>query len=138
MPPVPLREENYEAEGGGKKSIHINGFHENIELLLRTLISANQLSVHGAIADMCREVSKDFRALGKLAAPDHLEKMEMLTALSIAENSTNAQQRGYLVQEYDRKFEQLSEDQKLSKLCSYAGLKFVEQGQYFKTLDTEE
>ena len=29
-------------------------------------------------------------------------------------------------------------DQKLSKLCSDAGLKLVEIGQYFNTLDTEE
>ena len=42
------------------------------------------------------------------------------------------------MQGYERKFEQLSEDQKLSKLCSGAGLKLVEKGQYFKTLDTEE
>ena len=42
------------------------------------------------------------------------------------------------MQEYERKFEQLSEDQKLSKLCSDAGLKLVEKGQYFYTLDTEE
>ena len=42
------------------------------------------------------------------------------------------------MQEYERKFEQLSEDQKLSKLCSDAGLKLVEQGQYFYTLETEE
>ena len=32
----------------------------------------------------------------------------------------------------------MSEDQKLSKLCSDAGLKLVETGQYFYTLDTEE
>ena len=42
------------------------------------------------------------------------------------------------MQEYERKFEQLSEDQKLSKLCSDAGFKLAERGQYFKTLDTEE
>ena len=42
------------------------------------------------------------------------------------------------MQEYERKFEQLSEYQKLSKLCSDAGLKLVEQGQYFYTLDTKE
>ena len=34
------------SKGGGKKSIHFNGSHENIELLLRTLISANQLSIY--------------------------------------------------------------------------------------------
>ena len=90
---------------GGKKSIHFNGSHENIECLLRPVISANQLSVYGAI--------------------------------SIKENSANAQQRGNLMQEYERTFEQLSDDQKLSKLCSDAGLKLVETGQYFHTLDTE-
>ena len=46
--------------------------------------------------------------------------------------------RRNLVQEYDRKFDQLSEDQTLSKLCSDAGLKLVERGQYFYTLETEE
>ena len=36
----------------GKKSTHFNGSDGNIELLLRTVISANQLSVHGAMADV--------------------------------------------------------------------------------------
>ena len=108
---------------------------ETIELLLRTVISANQLSVYEAIADLCNELSEDLRAPGEPAAPDHWETMEIPTGLS----QTNAQQRRNLVQkEYERKFEQLSEDQKLSNLCSDAGLKFVETGQYFNTLDTEE
>ena len=34
----------------------------------------------------------DLGALVKPPAPDHLEKMEILTDLSVAENSTNAQQ----------------------------------------------
>ena len=45
---------------------------------------------------------------------------------------------GNLVQEYERKIEQLSKDQKLSKPCSDAVLKLVERGQYICTLDTEE
>ena len=52
--------------------------------------------------------------------------MEIPAGLSIAENSTNEQQRVNLLQEYERKFEQLSEDQKISKLCSDVGLKLVE------------
>ena len=39
---------------------------------------------------------------------------------------------------YERKFEQLSEDQKLSKVCSDAVLKLFEQGQYLYIFDTEE
>ena len=78
---------------GGKKSIHFNGSDQNIELLFFTVIFANQLSVHGAIAGLCNEAPKDFRAPGKPAAPDRLEKMEVPTDLSVAENSTDAQQR---------------------------------------------
>ena len=88
------------SKGGGQKTKHFNGSHENIELRLRTVISANKLSIYGAVAELCDEVPKGIRAPGKSAAPDHLEKMDIPTDVS------------------DRKFEQLSEDQKLSKLCS--------------------
>ena len=60
------------SKGGGKKSVQFNGSHENIELLLRTVTSANQLSIYGAIADLCNEVPKDLRVSVKLAAPDRL------------------------------------------------------------------
>ena len=62
---------------------------------------------------------------GETCTPDHLETMEILTRPSAEETQTNAQQRD-LVQAYERKFEQLSQDQKLSKPCSDAGLKLVE------------
>ena len=50
----------------GKKSIHFNGSEETIELILRTIISANQLSVNGAVADLCGELSKDSKVSGNL------------------------------------------------------------------------
>ena len=103
------------SKGGGKKSMHISGSDENIELLLRSVISANQFSIYGAVADLCNEVPKDLRAQEKPAALDHLEKMKIPDDLSIAENSTNAQQRRNLVQEYERKFEQMSEELEILK-----------------------
>ena len=54
--------EEFRSKGGGKKSIHFNFSHENIELRLRTVICANQLSIYVAIADLCKELSEDFRA----------------------------------------------------------------------------
>ena len=50
------------SKGGRRKSIHFNGSTENIELLLRTVISANQLSIYGAIADLCDEIPKRINA----------------------------------------------------------------------------
>ena len=110
------------SEGGSKKSIHFNGSHENIELLLLTVISANQLSIYGA--DLCNELSEDLRASEKPEAIDHLvaELRPIETwCTNTSENSRNCQK-----------------NQKLSKLSSDAGLKLVEQGQYFYTLETEE
>ena len=126
---------------GSKKSTHFNGRHENIELLLCTVISANQLSVYGAIAELCNEVSKNVRAPGKPAARDHLEKIQKFrpTSLSLLQKILPMHSSGgNLWQEHERKFEQLSKDQKLSKLCSDAGFESCRTGQYFYTLDTEE
>ena len=50
----------------GKKSLHFNGSEENIELILRTAISVNQLSISGAVADLCRELFKNSRVSGNL------------------------------------------------------------------------
>ena len=76
-----------------KKSIHLNGSNENIELFLRTVTAVNQLSIHGAVAELSNEAPKDFRAPEKPAALDRLEKMEIPTGLSLADKSTSAQQR---------------------------------------------
>ena len=79
MPPVPLREENYEANEGARS-------HYTTTVVMKTSISFSaRFSVCGAIADLCNELSEDLRAPVRPAAPDHLEKMEIPTDLSIAE-----------------------------------------------------
>ena len=81
------------SKGGGKKAIHFNNSDENIELLLRTVISANELSVYGAVANLCNELSEDFRALVKPEAFDYLDTTEIPSCRSNAETHANAQQR---------------------------------------------
>ena len=129
VPPVPLREENYEAKEEERSQYTLNGSNENIELLLRTVDFCESAQYLRTSSRFMQRRNQDFRAPGKLAALDRLEKMKIPTALSIAENSTSAQQLRNLLQEYERTFEQVSEDWKLSKRCSDAGLKLVEQGQ---------
>ena len=102
------------------------------------MISANQLSIYGAIADLCNDVPKDLGAPVKPAAPDHLEKMEIPTDLSFAENFTNAQQRGNLVPEYERKFAQLSEDPNYPNYALMRVKSLSKEDNYFYFLDTEE
>ena len=109
-------------QGGGKTSIHFNGSTENIELLLQIVISVNQLSLYGAVADMIEKLPVGRRAPGKPAASGQLDKQEILTQPPLAELQANGERQGNLLQEYGQRFEKLSEDQMLSILCSEAGL----------------
>ena len=107
-------------------------------MILRTNVSVNQLSIYGAVADLSKELSDDSEVAWKLAANEDSESMEIPTELPVADPHTNAESQGNLLQDCEHEFEQLLEDQKLSKLCCDAGLKIVEKGQFFITLDEEE
>ena len=63
--------------------------------------------------------------------------MVVPTEFPNADPHTNAEVQGNLLRDHESEFEQLPEDQKLSKLCSDARLKIVEKGQFFMTVDEE-
>ena len=53
-------------------------------------------------------------------------------------SQTDAEIQGNLLREYEQKFAELPEQQKLTKLCSNAGFsKNTDKGQFFITLDEE-
>ena len=43
------------SKGKGVKTIHFNGSDETMELMLRTMISVNELCICGAVAGLCKE-----------------------------------------------------------------------------------
>ena len=121
------------SKGGGKKTIHYNGSEETVELILRTVISVNQLSIYGAVADLCNELDPDYaesEICESLVIPT-----ESANANTTSQSSTSSAQ-GNSLQDYFKKFAELHEDQKLSKLCKDAGfLKKIEKGQFFITIE---
>ena len=98
------------------------------------VISVNQLSLCGAVADVIAESPVGQRAPGKPVASGQLDKQRILAQLPLAELQANEERQENLLQEYEQRFEKLSEDQKLSRLCSEAGLRLVEVGQSFHAL----
>ena len=118
----------------GMKSTHFNGSNQNIELLLQTVISVNQLSIYGAVADMIEELPVGQRPVEKPIAPSQQDKVEIITQPPLAETQANEERQGKLLQEYEQRFAKMSEDQKLSNRCSEAGLRQVEIGQFFHAL----
>ena len=51
----PLCRGQLKSKGGGKLSIHYAADQETIETIFRTITSVNQLSLCGAVAEMCEE-----------------------------------------------------------------------------------
>ena len=82
------------------------------------VIFVNQLSIYGAVADMIEELPVGQRAVEKPVASDPLDKQEILTQHPLAELQANEEWQGTLLQEHQQRFEKLSEDQMLSRLCS--------------------
>ena len=57
------------------KTIHFNDSGDTIELILRTVLSGNQFSVYGAVADLCKELARGPAGAGKPATNENLESM---------------------------------------------------------------
>ena len=51
----PLSRGQLKSEGHGKLSIHFAAVQETIETIFRIIVSANQLSLYGALAEICEE-----------------------------------------------------------------------------------
>ena len=65
------------SKGHGKLSIHFTADYPTIETIFRKIVSANQLSLYGAVANMCEEYESFHDSWGR---PDKV--MEQSTVLS--------------------------------------------------------
>ena len=97
-----------QSKGVGQLSVHFSGDTDTIEVVLRTIISVNQLNVYGAVADMCDELasrnSDCSESTGKLEAENKSETMVVSTGLSTTTKPllTNETAQGDLLPEYER------------------------------------
>ena len=94
------------SKGKGVKSMIFNCSCETIELILRTVISVNQLSVYRVVPDLCKELPRDSSGAEKPAVNENLESMvippEFPTASPICQ--TDAELQRMLLRAYERKF----------------------------------
>ena len=61
----PLSRGQLKSKGGGKLSIHCCADQDTITTVFRTIISVNQLSLYGAVAEMCEEYESFHDRTGK-------------------------------------------------------------------------
>ena len=134
---TPLSRGKLKSKGHGKLSIHFAATQETIEAIFRIIVSANQLSLYGAVAETCEEYESLHDRSGRpdLVMGQSIVLSEIKTEAPLDNDDPAYQQ--FLLQQYEERIERLSQQDRLSKFCMYAGfLSVVEIGQYFMTEDT--
>ena len=135
----PLSRGRLKSKGHGKLSIHYAADLETIETIFRIIVSANQLSLYGAIAEICEEYESLHERTGR---PVVIWQSSSSLVLSVIKTEVpldcdDAGNQDLLLQQYGERIEKLSQQDKLSKFCMDAGfLNIVEIGQNFRTKDT--
>ena len=133
----PLSRGQLRSKGHGKLSIHYCADLETIETFFRIIVSANQLSLYGAVAEMCEEYESHHDRSGQpdMVMGQSIVLSEIKTEVSL--DSDDPAYQNFVLQQYEERIERLSPENKVSKFCMDAGfLSVVEIGQYFMTKDT--
>ena len=133
---TPLSRGQLKSKGHGKLSIHFAADQETIETIFRIIVSANQLSLYGAVAEICEEYESLHE---RTERPVVMGQSIVLSAIKteVPLDSDDPANQNFLLQQCGERIEKLSQQDKLSKFCMDAGfLNVVEIGQYFMTKDT--
>ena len=135
---TPLSRGKLKSKGKGKVSIHFSAEPDTIDTIYRIILSANQLSIYGAVAAICDEF---------VGQPDNTGEPVILEGQSIVLGEVKAEapareepeDSNILLQKYFQQVQRLSPENRLSKFCKEAGfMSVVEVGQYFVTRNDSE
>ena len=134
---TPLSRGILKSKGQGKLSIHFAADEHTIDTIFRIILSANQLSIYGAVANMCEEFEshQDRSGEPEILMGQSIVLGEIKAEIPLQnENSSNHQ---ILWRQYIERIESLSPESKVSRFCMEAGfMRIVEVGQHFVTKDT--
>ena len=112
---TPLSRGQLRSKGHGKLSIHYCATQATIETVFRIIVSANQLSLYEAVANMCEEYESHHDRSGR---PDKLMGQSIVLSEIKSEVSLENDDPAYqniLLQRYEERIERLSQTDRLSK-----------------------
>ena len=136
----PLSRGTLKSKGGGKLSIHFCADEGTIETIFRTIISVNQLSIYGTVAEICEECdschNRTVRPVEEGPSNPSFVSSVMKTHIPLTDDPAQEED---LLQRRRERIDKLTQQVRVSKFCIDAGfLTTVEVGQYFMTKDTDE
>ena len=126
------------SKGSEKLSIHCCADLETITTVFRTITSVNQLSLFGAVAEMCEEYESYHAGRPVVGEQSSSSFVPNVINTNAPLNNDDPTHKELLLQRYGERIEKLSQQDELSKFCTNAGFPLVEVGQYFMTKDTTE
>ena len=117
------------SKGGGGTSILEKAEPKTAELLFCIVISVNQLSVYGAVADGCQELAQRSQIIllstGNPVAKVNNDSESQIPSADVSNLTKspvfNLGARANSMQQYDEDFENLPEDLRLAEACDDAG-----------------
>ena len=117
---TPLSSGQLKSQGHGKLSIHFAADQETIETIFRTIVSANQLSLYGAVANMCEEYESLHE---RTRRPVVMGQSIVLNVIKteVPWDGDDLANQNFLLQKYEERIEKLSQQDKLSKFSVDAG-----------------
>ena len=136
---TPLSRCKLRSKGHGKLSIHFAADQETIETIFRIIVFANQLSLYGAVANMCEEFESLHDRSGQpgVVMGQSIVLSEIKAEVPLENDDPSYQ--NFPLQRYEERIKSLSHTDRVSKSCMDAGfLSVVEIEQYFMTKDNGE
>ena len=137
----PLSRGTLKSKGGGKLSTHFCADGGTIEIVFRTIMSVNQLSIYGAVSDLCEECNACHVRTGRPVLARQSDPLFVSTSslLKTPTPSTDDPAQEDLLKKYQGRVERLSQQNREIQFCTDAGFQTtVGVGQYFMTKHIDE
>ena len=111
------------SRGGGKLSTHFCADGGTIENVFRTIISVNQLSIYGAVSDLCEEYKACHVRTGRHVLARQSDPLFVPTSslMKTPKPSTDDPVQEDLLQKYQERVQRLSQQNRVIKFCTDAG-----------------
>ena len=111
----PLSRGVLESKGGGKLSTHYYADQETITTVFRTITSVNQLSLYGAVAEMCEEYESYHDRTGGpvVGGQSSSSFVPSVITTNVPLNDDDPAHQEFLLQKYGERIEKLSQQDRL-------------------------
>ena len=114
----PLSRCKLKCKGHGQLSIHYAANQETIETIFRIIVSANQLSLYGAVAEICEEYESLHERSGRpdvVMGPSSSSLVLSVIKTEVPLDCDDPAYQKFLLQQYGERIEKLSQQDRLSK-----------------------